>query len=893
MCFYGKNVILVIINEGRRVILKNYTERGVGISQNKLSRKTSIGIGIITTCLILLVCLVVNVLPFIRSSILGVFGLAAYPVLIVAFVVGILLMRNKSYHVAKNYCISLSVLYFLLICVLQTALTNMNVIDYAEYISNTYNEKTTPGGVLAGIFAYGFVSLFNYPATYVLYAIGAVICGAFILDYYLKVKDYKKLNSRMVNVSVNSKISGLDRKKQALPTRETTESENALIQRNKMPAYSATLKGRMANNFENDDTLTVEPEEFSNSDRASIAKEKLFQKARGNGGNAFSVDSFVNRAHQSLHSDEEEDYSPSYTPPAEEDEDKHFNQFSQFDDSSQDSFDVGNFAYNDEPDDILDNLDKMMNEVPTSVAPPSMSDKKKQFSNDSTQLEMQQTLPTPNKTTTYKRPSPYVKPPLNLLTIESAKLGGNDAELKRKAQILEQTLEAFKISATVVGITQGPAVTRYEIQMPVGISVKKITQRADDIAMMLQSYSGVRIEAPIPGKNLVGIEVPNEKISTVGLKDILSSPDFKNAKAPLTVALGKDIAGGIRLCDIASMPHLLVAGSTGSGKSVCLNVILISLLYRLGPDELKLILVDPKRVEFSSFNGLPHLLTPEAICQPKQALNALDWAIAEMEHRFDTFQRLRVREINEYNSLDVVYKGIEPKLPRIVIVIDELADLMMMARKDLEDKIMRIAQLSRAAGIHLILATQRPSVNVITGTIKANLPSRIAFSVNSFADSNTVINQGGAEKLLGKGDSLYAPQNLPEPVRVQCPYISNTEVLNIVEYIKANNDPDDDDERAREILEGKQEERSESAGGGGEGGSEFDPILPKALLDFIRSGTGSISAVQRRYSVGYARAARIVDQMEQAGFISSPDGTNKNRQILIDEDRYNEIFSNE
>ena len=868
--------------------MKSYTERSVGISQNKLSRKTSVGIAIITTCLILLFCLIVNVLPFIRSSILGVLGFAAYPLLIVAFIVGILLMRPKNYHVAKNYCISLSVLYFLVICVLQTALTDMNVIDYAEYLSNTYNQKTTPGGVLAGVFAYGFVSLFNYPATYVLYAIGAVICGAFILDYYLKVKDYKKLNSRMVNVNIDSKISGLDRTKKALPTREATEG-NGLVQRKKLPMFSATLKGRLNEQEEDIEPLGLE-EEYTPQDRASIAKEKLFQKANMS-GNTFSADSFVNRAHQSLHADEEDVYSDSFAQLDDDAEEKRFNQFSQFDDyNSNDNF--SNFAYNDEPDDILDNLDKMMNEVPTSVAPPSMSDKKKQFSSDVTQLEMQQTLPTPNKTTKYKRPSPYVKPPMNLLTVESAKLGGNDAELKKKAKILEQTLEAFKIAASVVGITQGPAVTRYEIQMPVGISVKKITQHADDIAMMLQSYSGVRIEAPIPGKNLVGIEVPNEKIATVGLKDILNSPDFKNAKAPLTVALGKDIAGGIRVCDLASMPHLLVAGSTGSGKSVCLNVILISLLYRLGPDELKLILVDPKRVEFSSFNGIPHMLTPEAICQPKQALNALDWAIAEMEHRFDTFQRLRVREINEYNSLDVVYKGIEPKLPRIVIVIDELADLMMMARKDLEDKIMRIAQLSRAAGIHLILATQRPSVNVITGTIKANLPSRIAFAVNSYADSNTVINQGGAEKLLGKGDSLYAPQNLPEPVRVQCPYVSNTEVLEIVEYIKDNNDPDEDDERAREILEGKQTEQSESSGSG-DGNSEFDPILPKALLDFIRSGTGSISAVQRRYSVGYARAARIVDQMEQAGFISAPDGTNKNRQILIDEDRYNEIFSNE
>ena len=429
--------------------------------------------------------------------------------------------------------------------------------------------------------------------------------------------------------------------------------------------------------------------------------------------------------------------------------------------------------------------------------------------------------------------------------------------------------------------------------MPAGISVKKISQHSDDIAMMMQSYGGVRIEAPIPGKNLVGIEIPNEKIATIGLVDIINSPEFHNSKSPLTVALGKDISGTIKVCDLAAMPHLLVAGSTGSGKSVCLNVILISLLYKLGMDDLRLILIDPKRVEFTSYNGLPQLLTPEAICQPKQALNAFDWAITEMETRFDTFQRLRVRDINEYNSLEAVYKGREPKLPRIVIVVDELADLMMMARKDLEEKIMRIAQLSRAAGIHLILATQRPSVNVITGTIKANLPSRIALSVTNYAVYNTLIVLVRAQKLFRRGDLLYSQHMLPEPVRIQCPFISNTEILNIVDFIKNNNETDFDEERTRQILEGKGTNGIGGVGSDDSDGVEYDPILPKALLDFIRSGTGSISAIQRRYSVGYARAARIVDQMEQAGFISAPDGTNKNRQILIDEEKYNELFSSE
>ena len=502
---------------------------------------------------------------------------------------------------------------------------------------------------------------------------------------------------------------------------------------------------------------------------------------------------------------------------------------------------------------------------------------------------MSQTKPTTSPTTVYRKPSPYVRPPLNLLTTISSKLEENEADFKENAQILEETLDSFKISAVVESVVQGPAVTRYEIKMPAGISVNKIKQHSDDIAMMMRSVGGVRIEAPIPGKNLVGIELPNKKIATIGLRDVIDAPEFHNSKSAMPFALGKNISGSIKICDLASMPHLLIAGSTGSGKSVCLNIIIVSLLYKMGPDDLKLILIDPKRVEFSSYNGLPHLLTPEAICNPKQALNAFDWAIGEMDKRFSTFQQLKVRNFEEYNSLEAVYKGKEPKLPRIVIIVDELADLMSFAKKDIEDKIMRIAQLARAAGIHLVLATQRPSVDVITGTIKTNLPSRIAFSLNSYQDSMTIINQGGAEKLLGKGDMLYFPQNLPEPVRIQCPFLNNNEVQNIVDFIINNNDNIVDEALVRQILDGKGSNNSNNSDDSSDG-IEYDPILPKALFDFIKSGNASISAIQRRYAVGYARAARIVDQMEMNGFISPADGTNK-RKVLIDEMRYNELFS--
>ncbi|MBQ7977649.1 MAG: DUF87 domain-containing protein [Clostridia bacterium] len=897
--------------------MRNYTDRNVGGNKNKLSRRTSWGIAVLVCAVFLLFCMILNFLPFIRSFILGAFGLAAYPILAVVLAIGIILISKKSYSIAKNYVISVCVLYFIIVCVLQTALTNIAGLGMGDYLSEIYNAKTTPGGALAGIFAYGFGNLFNYVGAYILFAIGSIICVAFMVDYFLKMKDYKKINARTVSYPIE-KESPMQARNEKIAVEVQTSKKKGLFEHFKKEKIESdpvniTLDAEreMATVAHASNAQNEMAEEIFGGDYSSLVGND--STAQQKSEDAYSIDDFINKVNQNSFENfnKKYDQAPQYTPTGYRGADARDNmpKFEQKPVKPQSTFSADlkleplepmrrepiNVSFDDEPesDSILDNLNKIMNEVPTSVAPPiQKNDFKSRDEQKATQLEMQQTKPTPNPTTTYKRPSPYVRPPVNMLTTQSSKQEGNEADFKQKARILEETLASFKIQATVVGITRGPAVTRYEIQMPAGISVKKISQHSDDIAMMMQSYGGVRIEAPIPGKNLVGIEIPNEKIATIGLMDIINSPEFHNSKSPLTVALGKDIAGSVKVCDLAAMPHLLVAGSTGSGKSVCLNVILISLLYKLGMDDLRLILIDPKRVEFTSYNGVPHLLTPEVICQPKQALNAFDWAILEMETRFDTFQRLRVRDINEYNSLEAVYKGREPKLPRIVIIVDELADLMMMARKELEDKIMRIAQLSRAAGIHLILATQRPSVNVITGTIKANLPSRIAFSVNNFADSNTIINQGGAEKLLGKGDMLYAPQNLPEPVRIQCPYIGNTEVLNIVDFIKNNNECDFDAERTSQILDGK----GNSGGAGGDAdtdGIEYDPILPKALFDFIRAGTGSISAIQRRYSVGYARAARIVDQMEQAGFISAPDGTNKNRQILIDEMKYNELFSNE
>ena len=486
---------------------------------------------------------------------------------------------------------------------------------------------------------------------------------------------------------------------------------------------------------------------------------------------------------------------------------------------------------------------------------------------------------------------PYVAPPVELLNYMENVQRISDDELQDNITRLEQVLEDFKVPAKVNNVQVGPAVTRYELTMPRGISVNKIAQMADDIAMTLASNGSIRVEAPIPGKNSVGIEVPNAQVSPVSLRELIDSDVFKQRGNPLSFVLGKDINGDIIFCNLDKMPHVLVAGSTGSGKSVCLNTMLLSMCYKAGPEDLRLILVDPKMVEFATYNGLPHLLIPEVIIGKEMTINALDWAIKEMERRYALFAKNHVVNINEFNKLEKVKNKVESKLPFIVIVVDELADLMLEAKREIEDRIAKLAAKARAAGIHLVLATQRPSVDVITGTVKANLPSRIAFALTNYMDSKTVLDGGGAEKLLGKGDMLFKPQDKPEPRRIQGAYVSNPEIAAVVEFIKNNNKPVYDDNAGRAIKN-----PNHGAPQGNSGGNnnvremEFDPVLKDALRMFIQTKQASASMISRRYSVGFNRAGRIMDQMEMAGFVGPQDGA-KPRQVLITMDEYNAIFS--
>ncbi len=489
----------------------------------------------------------------------------------------------------------------------------------------------------------------------------------------------------------------------------------------------------------------------------------------------------------------------------------------------------------------------------------------------------------------------YLYPPISLLKLDTTPKNIDiSEELHTNAVKLVETLRSFKVRTRIVNVSRGPAITRYELAPEEGVRVRAIANLVDDIALNLAT-TGVRIEAPIPGKAAVGIEVPNKSVSTVYLRELVDTETFRRASSKLNVSLGVDVAGEPVFLDIAKMPHLLIAGATGMGKSVCINSIITSLLYKASPDEVKLILIDPKKVELNIYNGLPHLLVP-VVSDPKKAAGSLHWAVTEMERRFEMIEEVGVRDVKNYNA---VTKDDPDKefLPQIVIIIDELADLMMTAPDDVEESICRLAQKARAAGMHLIIGTQRPSVDVITGLIKANVPSRIAFTVASQTDSRVVLDMSGAEKLIGRGDMLYAPVGASKPVRVQGAFVSESEVENIVTFIKEHDGGQT--EYSSDIMDSI-ERAAAACGNGKKGGGAVpegdiddggDSMLRPAIELALESGKISTSLIQRRLSLGYGRAAKLIDEMEKRGIVSAPEGQ-KPRTVLITKQQYMEMVLN-
>ena len=535
-------------------------------------------------------------------------------------------------------------------------------------------------------------------------------------------------------------------------------------------------------------------------------------------------------------------------------------------------------------DDIFDIIDDLP-PVPKN-APKKQPEKEQKAAKDVAVTGIDRKRPAPKKPAAEEKDDgadAYPYPPIDLLATGAGDVvkvrGDRDAE---KAELLCSTLESFGISAHLTGIAHGPAVTRFELAPAAGVKVSRITSLADDIALNLAARS-VRIEAPIPGKAAVGVEIPNDQVMTVRLRDVLESQSARSNPSRLAVGLGMDNSGSYVVADIARMPHVLIAGQTGSGKSVCINSIIVSILYRAKPDEVQMILIDPKVVELSIYNDIPHLITP-VVTDPKKAASALDWAVAEMGRRYKKFADAGVRDIKGYN------KKLPPDekiMPQIVIIIDELADLMMVVPGEVEDSICRIAQLARAAGMHLVIATQRPSVNVVTGIIKANIPTRIAFSVASQVDSRTMIDHGGAEKLLGNGDMLYVPSGINKPIRVQGSWVSDEEVQKIVDYVRQSETPNYDPD-LMEHMERADKSDAEKE----EMDSELDDKLQEAIRIVVEAGQASTSMLQRKMRVGYARAGRLIDEMELRGVVGPANGA-KPRDVLLTRAQYRSLYETE
>lgn len=496
-------------------------------------------------------------------------------------------------------------------------------------------------------------------------------------------------------------------------------------------------------------------------------------------------------------------------------------------------------------------------------------------------------LPAPKAERQTERRKAYKMPSLSLLKKGKKSSGDSDVHLRETAMKLQQTLKNFGVNVTVTNVSCGPSVTRYELQPEMGVKVSKIVGLADDIKLNLAA-ADIRIEAPIPGKAAVGIEVPNKENSAVMLRDLLESAEFKKSSSKLSFAAGKDIAGKVVVTDIAKMPHVLIAGATGSGKSVCINTLIMSILYKATPDEVKLIMIDPKVVELSVYNGIPHLMIP-VVTDPKKAAGALNWAVAEMDRRYREFAKHGVRDMKGYNEKIKSEPAIDGEasepMCQLVIIVDELADLMMVASGDVEGAICRLAQLARAAGIHLVVATQRPSVNVITGLIKANMPSRIAFAVSSGVDSRTIIDMNGAEKLLGKGDMLFYPAGYPKPARVQGSFVTDEEVQSVVEFLRSNNEEASYDEEVINQVNTSEPGMAQAMAGGND--NDRDAYFEEAGRLIIDKEKASIGMLQRTFKIGFNRAARIMDQLCEAGVVGGEEGT-KPRKVLMSREEFDQ-----
>lgn len=921
------------------------------VQKNRKSKSSNakkiVGIALIAVSCLAFFFLLTNLVPFMQNFLLGSFGYFAYPAFIMTMLGGIALLNNKKYKLSKKYAIFLYLTLFFLMCIIQLAVVGDKAGSFGEYLGSNYTRKHTAGGIIFGLFTTCILYLTNYVWAFVIFSICFVICLALYIDaiIYLRkqnvqdkpvklsIKERKVKEKAAAKEEVNVVMSGnIERKlsreeevrqKLGLTRRAINEPVNISAPKEEKKIEPKKLQGEELRKY-----LLTPPEvdvnKFFSQDARSYAKTGVASTAFKREMDK-NIDALKKEELPPIISDSSKVAAVSEAEPEQ--------LVSEADDIIKEVLEESGIARQEKMDIVEE---KPQEELPrrdrdferTDRSFERSSDRDRGFErtsareslarasessnnvidrgdrslsrdgNFSVPARADEPISRPRRFVNIEEdeeeeekpevvvPYNYTKPPIDLVTTRSTDMSDLDDDISTKSVILENTLQEFGVPAKVQNVVIGPAVTRYELEMPMGVTVKKVLNLSSDIALALEANGGdVRIEAPVPGRNVVGIEVPNDKVATVSLRDVLISNDFNSAKSPLTFAVGKDISGRIMVGALNKMPHLLIAGTTGSGKSVMLNNIIISLLYKSSPDDCKLLLIDPKQVEFTPYEGIPHLVVPKVITDVTKAANALQWALDEMERRFRLIREARVKDIDEYNFTPDVVAGKKKKMPFIVIVIDEFADFIMQGKKEIEDRIIRLGQKARASGIHLILATQRPTTEYVTGGIKANFPSRIAFKVASRVNSDVILGMTGAEKLLGHGDMLYAPQEYSSaPKRMQGCFITTREISDIVNFVTLNNEPIFDKDIQDAINNTPKSNGGESGDKGG-----MDPLLPEALKMCIDSGQASTSMIQRRLSIGYPRAGKIIDQMTEMGYISAADGA-KPRNVYITLEEYYQIF---
>ncbi len=857
------------------------------IRQEEIKQDLILGASIIVTILLFVSNLGLGgfVGNAVSGFLFGLFGILAYIFPFILVIATFFAVANKENSIAIIKLIAFAIAMIFLCMLFELILHEDEYIGPVDAFLYGFEYKTG-GGFLGGLLAMVFIKGFGLYAAYAICIIIMAICLAIMLE-----KSYVKW-FHQISEDANSdeaKEIRAQRKKEAELRRAKRHEEQAAHKNNNNPTRNlheikvedtGIMEAPVTPRKDSDEVSEIKINIFDDVDVSDIDRIPLKsnqdsitsvrfgdEEVADTASEEFVNDSIISTAENSARIDArifDIENPVQETIPAEIMDTNY---------STDESFE-------DEDEDIEEYGVAEADEYPA------------QARNTSEKLTEADTIPVTDADLNKTKTSNYKFPPISLLNKIGKKGGTNKSTLQETAEKLQQTLINFGVDAKVTNATCGPAVTRFEIQPAMGVKVSKIVNLTDDIKLNLAA-SDIRIEAPIPGKSAIGIEVPNKEATAVSFRELVESEDFKAISSNIAFAAGRDIGGKIIISDIAKMPHLLIAGATGSGKSVCINTIIMSILYHAKPDDVKFIMIDPKVVELSVYNGIPHLLIP-VVTDPKKAAGALQWAVREMTDRYNKFAEAQVRDMKGYNELVSDHSITLPsgtilpaeKMPQIVVIVDELADLMMVASSEVEASICRLAQLARAAGIHLIIATQRPSVNVITGLIKANMPSRIAFAVTSGVDSRTILDMNGAEKLLGKGDMLYYPQGYSKPLRVQGAFVSDDDVKKVVEYIKKHSEGASYDES----IEITAVESGSTAISSDSGSNDRDEYFEQAGRLLIEKEKGSIGMLQRNFKIGFNRAARIMDQLCEAGVVAGEEGT-KPRKVLVSLEEFEQILS--